>query len=196
MKKRNTVEFLSTSAHTFGGADPWRGGLNALLTSTCASQRSGPREWADGMRTGGEDEAVERVKKVITDGQLQRKWHRQARWYIFFLFFVVQQSIFRHTHTHTLISPFFLCGYFQSLLRSPIICFVLYRIPFHLSYLFNLHLLRQSCDWRTLSTNDPISSLFIDFRALSLFSHLPHHLTPSLLPLLFTSFVSHILFSF
>lgn len=75
---------------------------------------------------------------------------------------------------------------------SPIICSLLLScIPFHLSYHFTLQLLQQSCDWRTLCINDLISSLFIDFGALSLFSpppaQPPHHSVHSLLPLLFTS---------
>ena len=78
-----TLSFQCTLACTpFGRAHPRReGGLSALLVSTCVSQRSADESGWIGTRTGSEDEAVERVKKVITEGQLQRKWHKgEDRW--------------------------------------------------------------------------------------------------------------------
>lgn len=114
----------------------------------------------------------------------------------FFSFWYSRAFSDKHTHLSVLSS----CLRLFSITPSPaswspssssIICSVLYHILFHLSYLFTLHLLQQSCDWRTLSTSDPISSLFIDFRTLPLSSPppawLPHHSAQSLPPLLFTS---------
>lgn len=125
--------------------------------------------------------------------------------FFFFFPFAAEHSQ-THTHTHSLVSPLFLFAVifnhsFSCLLElivlphyllCPLSC-----IPFHLSYHFTLQLLQQSCDWGTLNANDPISSLFIDFRALPLPTPgPPHHSALRLPPLLSTSFVSHILFSF
>lgn len=116
--RRPHSPFLHASAHAFGKTDPWRGGLSALLLSTCVSQPWRGWEWADGMeKTGGEDEAVERVKKVIAEGRLQRKWHRERTDDRFF--FSSQQSLF-YSYTDTYQSSLPVCGYFQSLLRSPL----------------------------------------------------------------------------
>lgn len=77
------------------------------------------------MRVGGlgrEQEAVERVKKVITEGRLQRKWHRGKTDDRFFFFFSFCSRAFSDTHTHTLScqSSLPVCGYFQSLLLLPL----------------------------------------------------------------------------
>lgn len=59
------------------------------------------------MSTGGDDDAVERVKKVIMEGWLWRKWHRKARLF------------FSHCATRRIFSnitdPSSFCGYFQPL---------------------------------------------------------------------------------
>lgn len=79
------LEFLHTHAHTniLWGWSMERWVKRFPRKHLCVSEIRG-WEWAGKMRTEGEDEAVERVKKVITEGRLQRKWHREARWWNFF----------------------------------------------------------------------------------------------------------------
>lgn len=189
-------EFLYTSAHTFGRADPWRGGV-----------KRSPHKHLCVSEIGGDESGRMRPEQEARMKQLRgwRRWllraslRERGAWnkMMDFFFFVVQQSLFTYTQTYQSFPP--VCGYFQSLLLLPLGAhrptplFVLSSLLYSFSPVLSLHfhLLQQSCDWRTLSTNDPISSLFIDFRALSLSSpppvRPPHHSVVSQPPLLFTS---------
>lgn len=95
------------------------------------------------MRTGGEDEAVERVKKVITEGRLQRKWHRGSE--MIDIFFLCGTAEPFQTHTHTYQSFLPVCGYFQSPLllllgaHRPPPLFVLSSLLYSFSPVLSLH---------------------------------------------------------
>lgn len=113
----------------------------------------------------------------------------------FFFHFVVQQSFFRLVHRSFFLVLVIFHHSVSFLVELILLLHYLFCslscIPFYLSYPFTLHFLQQRCDWRTLSTSGPISSLFIDFTILSHSSpppaRPPNHSVPSLLPLLFTS---------
>lgn len=185
-------EFPDAPVHTFSGADPRRrrrkGGLSTLLISTHVSQRSGGWEWADGTRTGGEDEAVERVKKVITEGRLHRKWRRGRRMIDFF--FLCSRA-FSDTHTPlSVLSPrlrlFSITPSAASWSpsSSPIICSVPSCISFHLSYHFALHLLQL---WLENTEHQWSNLIPIHILQCTLSPRPPRHPAPSPPPLLFTS---------
>lgn len=179
------------STHRLQGWSMERGVKRSPHKHLCTSKIRG-WEWADGIRTESEDEAVERVRKVITKGQLQRKWHWEEKMIEFSLWY-------SYTHTRTLTCQSFLpvCGYFQSL-RLP---FTAHRSVLFLVFLFTCLIISlfNFCDWRILSINDLISSLFITlgpFPFSPSFSSAPTSLSTQLAASAFYLFVSHVLFSF
>lgn len=96
---------LHISAHFLWGRSMQRGAERPPYEHLCVSEITG-WEWADGMSAGGEDDADEGVKKVITEGWLWRKWHRDV--FILFFFFIPWYS-----RISADISLFLFCGYFS-----------------------------------------------------------------------------------
>lgn len=132
---------------------------------------------------------------MITEGRLQRKWHWEEKM-IEFSFHCGTAEPFQ-THTVTCQSFLPVCGYFQSL-RLPLRA---HRSALFLVFLFTCLVISlfNFCDWRILSINDLISSLFITpgpFPFSPSLSSAPTSLSTQLAASAFYLFVSHVLFSF